>query len=292
MPKKKEEVLENNVPQEEESKEVKIKEEETAKDAEKPKTTKKVTAKKTEKAAKAKAETKPAQEKEKIDRKHGKKYRAIADVIEKGREYTMEEAIELLRKTSLTKFDSTVEIHVNLNVDPSNAEHQVRGSVLMPAGLGRDKKVAVIANVDKEKEAKEAGADVVGGQDLVERIQKGWLDFDVLVATPDMMAQVGKIGKILGTKGLMPNPKTGTVTPDVARIVKELKKGRSNYKIDKSGIIHSPVGKISFKDEDLLANIKAYMDTINHSKPANLKGTFIKSIHLATTMGPAVKIQK
>lgn len=225
-------------------------------------------------------------------KKHGKKYRSVSEMIEKEKEYSIEEAVELLKKTAVSKFDSSVEIHVNLNVDPSNADHQVRGSVLMPAGLGKEKKIAVIANVDKEKEAKEAGADIVGGQDLVERIEKGFLDFDVLVATPDMMQHVGKVGKILGTKGLMPNPKTGTVTPDVAKVVKEIKKGRSNYKIDKSGILHSPVGKVSFKSEDLIENINTYMDAIHHAKPASLKGTFIKSIHLATTMGPSVKITR
>jgi large subunit ribosomal protein L1 len=287
MPKKKDSVeIENK---EEVAKEIAAEEQpESLEKQDKPKT--KAKPKKTE--AKATKKTEPKEPKEKIDKKHGKKYRAIAEVVEKGKEYSIEEAVEILKQTAVTNFDSSVEIHVNLNVDPSNAEHQIRGSILMPAGLGRDKKVAVIASIDKEKEAKEAGADVVGSLDLVERIQKGFMDFDVVVATPDMMAQVGKIGKILGTKGLMPNPKTGTVTNDVAKVVKELKKGRANYKIDKSGILHSPVGKVSFKNEDLVSNITTYMDAIHHTKPANLKGTYIKTIYLTTTMGPSVKIQK
>lgn len=243
------------------------------------------------KAAKAeKPEVKKEAEARRV--KRGKKYRNVVEQIEKGREYSLEDAIDLLKKTAVSKFDSSVEIHVNLNVDPSNADHQVRGSVLMPAGLGKDKKVAVVASVEKEKEAKDAGADFVGGQDIIEKIEKGWLGFDVLVATPDMMPHVGKIGKILGTKGLMPNPKVGTVTTDVAKAIKEIKKGRANYKIDKSGILHAGVGKVSFKNEDLAENIKTFMDAIHHAKPASMKGTFIKTIHLTTTMGPSVKLEK
>lgn len=245
-------------------------------------------------AKKAKKPAKEAKEKEEKPKKdpHGKKYRKVAELVENNKEYTLEEAIGLLKKTATTKFDSSVEIHVNLNVDPSNADHQVKGSVVLPSGLGKEKKVAVIADGDKVKEAKEAGADFVGSQELVEKIEKGWLDFDVLVATPEMMQHVGRIGKILGTKGLMPNPKTGTVTPDVARVVKEIKKGRAVYKIDKAGIVHASVGKVSFKEEDLEKNITAFIDAIHHAKPASIKGTFVKGIHLSTTMGPGIKIEK
>lgn len=223
---------------------------------------------------------------------HGKKYRAVEAEIERGKEYPLDEAIVLVKKTATTKFDSTVEVHVNLNVDPSNAEHQIRGSVLMPSGLGKEKKVCAVVNAEKEKEAKAAGAETVGGQEVIEKIEKGWLDFDVLVATPDMMGALGKIGKILGTKGLMPNPKTGTVTPDPAKVIGEIKKGRAEYKIDKAGSLHAAVGRVAFTDEQLKQNIEAFMDVIQHSKPASLKGTFIQSVYLTSTMGPSVKLEK
>jgi large subunit ribosomal protein L1 len=223
---------------------------------------------------------------------HGKKYRGVEAEIERGKEYSVDEAIVLVKKTATTKFDSSVEVHVNLNIDPSNADHQIRGSVLMPAGLGKVKKVCAVVNAEKEKEAKAAGADTVGGQDIIEKIEKGWLDFDILVATPDMMPHLGKIGKILGTKGLMPNPKTGTVTPDPAKAIAEIKKGRAEYRIDKAGSLHAAVGKVSFTDEQLKQNIEAFMDVIQHSKPASLKGTFIKSIYLTSTMGPSAKLVK
>lgn len=223
---------------------------------------------------------------------HGKKYRKVETEVEKGKEYELEEAIALVKKTSTSKFDGTVEIHINLGIDPSNADHQIRGSVMMPAGLGREKKVCAVVSADKEKEAKDAGAETVGGQDVIDKIEKGWLDFDVLVATPDMMPALGKLGKVLGTKGLMPNPKTGTVTPEPGRAIAEIKKGRAEYKIDKAGSLHSPVGKVSFKEEDLKQNIEAYLDVIHHSKPASVKGTFVKSIYLTSTMGPSIRLQK
>lgn len=221
---------------------------------------------------------------------HGKKYMEVAKLIEKNKEYSLEEAIELLKKTATSKFDSSVEIHMNLNVDPSNADQQVRGSVAMPAGLGKTKRICAIVGPDKEKEAKDAGAENVGGQDLVEKIEKGWLDFEVVVATPDMMPHIGKIGKTLGTKGLMPNPKTGTVTPNVKQVIDEIKKGRAEYKIDKNGVIHASVGKVSFKEDALKENIETFLDAIHHAKPASVKGTFIKSVYLTTTMGPSVKL--
>jgi large subunit ribosomal protein L1 len=223
---------------------------------------------------------------------HGKKYRAVESEIEKGKEYSVDEAITLIKKTATTKFDSSVEVHVNLNIDPSNADHQIRGSVLMPAGLGKNKVVCAIVNADKEKEAKAAGAEFVGGQDMIDKITKGWLDFDIVVATPDMMGSIGKVGKILGTKGLMPNPKTGTVTPDPAKVIAEIKKGRAEYKIDKAGSLHAAVGKVSFTDEQLKQNIEAFMDVITHSKPSSLKGSFITTVYLSSTMGPSVRITK
>lgn len=221
---------------------------------------------------------------------HGKKYRKIEGLVEKGKEYPLDEAIGLLKKTSVSKFDSSVEVHTNLNIDPANADHQVRGSVALPAGSGRTKKVCVVCGADKEKEAKDAGAETVGGQNIIDKIEKGWLDFDVLVATQNMMGALGKIGKILGTKGLMPNPKTGTVTQDVGKVVAEIKKGRAEYRADAQGIVHSVIGKVSFSEKDLKDNYETLMDAIHHAKPANLKGTFIKSIFLTTTMGPGIKL--
>jgi len=223
---------------------------------------------------------------------HGKNHRKSVELIERGKDYSIDEAIVLIKKTSQTKFDSTVEIHVNLNVDPSSADHQVRGSVSLPAGLGKAKKVCAIVSADKEKEAKDAGAETVGGQDIIAKIEKGWLDFEVLVATPDMMGFIGKIGKTLGTKGLMPNPKSGTVTNDPGKVITDIKKGRAEYKIDKQGSLHSAVGKVSFKEEDLKKNLEIYLDAVHHAKPASLKGTFIKSIYLTTTMGPSIKLSK
>lgn len=223
---------------------------------------------------------------------HGKKYRKIEGLVEKGREYSLDEALALLKKTSVSKFDGSVEIHINLNIDPTNADHQVRGSVALPAGTGAKKKVCVVCDAGKEKEAKDAGAETVGGQSIIDKIEKGWLDFDVLVATPDMMGVLGKIGKILGTKGLMPNPKTGTVTQDVGRVVVEIKKGRAEYRVDAQGIVHSVIGKVSFSEKDLKDNYTTLMDAIHHAKPANLKGTFIKSIFLTTTMGPGIKLSE
>lgn len=221
---------------------------------------------------------------------HGKKYRKIEGIVEKGKEYSLEEAINLIKKTSVSKFDGAVEIHINLNVDPAASDQQVRGSVVLPAGIGREKKVAVVCGAGSEKEAKEAGAETVGGQDLIDKIEKGWLSFDVLVATPDMMGALGKIGKILGTKGLMPNPKSGTVTTDVGKTVKEIKQGKIEYKIDTQGIIHSAIGRVSFDADKLKVNFQALMDSIHNAKPAGVKGTFVKSVFLTSTMGPGIKL--
>jgi len=223
---------------------------------------------------------------------HGKKYKAVEGLVDKNKEYELDEAIALLKKTATTKFDSSVEIHMNLNLDLTNPEQQIRGSVSMPAGLGKAKKVCAIVGPEKEKEAKDAGADTVGGQDVIEKIEKGWMDFDVVVATPDMMPQIGKIGKTLGTKGLMPNPKTGTVTPEPGKAITEIKKGKADYRVDKTGTVHAAVGKVSFDDAKLKENIETFIDAIHKAKPASAKGTYLVSIFLTTTMGPSVKLVK
>ena len=226
----------------------------------------------------------------KEERMHSKKYREVSVLVDKDTRYTLEEGIGLIKRTSTTKFDSSVEIHVRLGVDPSASDQQVRGTVTLPEGTGKKKKVAVICGPDKEKEAKDAGAEKVGGDTLILEIEKGKLDFDVLVATPDMMAKVGKLGKVLGTKGLMPNPKAGTVTPDVGKTVKGLKTGMVEFRVDKNGIVHQVIGKVSFDEKKLEANYNEFMDAIKHAKPSGVKGTYIKSVTLATTMGPGIKI--
>lgn len=229
--------------------------------------------------------------KTKLDRM-AKKYKAVAVKIEKDKEYTLEEAVKLAKETAVTKFDSSVEIHLNLNTDPKNPEHALRGSVSLPAGLGKSKKVAVVCGADKEKEAKEAGADIIGGKELIEKIAKGDIDFEVLVATPDMMPELAKAGKILGPKGLMPNPKDNTVTTDIKATIDDIKKGRAEYRSDSYGIIHSVIGKASFAEDKLLENAEAFLSVIHSAKPGSVKGTFVKSIYLATTMGPSIKIKE
>lgn len=229
--------------------------------------------------------------KSKIDRM-AKKYRAAFGKIEKGREYTLAEAAALAKETATTKFDSSVEIHLNLNTDPKNPEHALRGSVSLPAGLGKTKKIAVVCGTDKEKEAKEAGASIVGGKELIEKIAKGDINFEVLVATPDMMPELAKAGKVLGPKGLMPNPKDNTVTSDIKGTLEDIKKGRAEYRADGYGIIHSVIGKASFAPEKILENAEAFLAAIHSAKPASVKGTFIKTIYLTTTMGPSIKIKE
>jgi large subunit ribosomal protein L1 len=244
------------------------------------------------KTQKAKEENKPKKTKlKKSEKKHSKKYREVAQLVDKEKVYPIEEAVELAKKTSTTKFDASVDIHINLNIDTANSEQQVRGSLVLPAGTGKTKKVLAVVGSDKEKEAKDAGADFVGGDDMIAKIEKGWLDFEVVVATPDMMPHLGKIGKILGTKGLMPNPKVGTVTNEIAKTVANLKKGMVEYRADKTGIIHQTIGRVSFKNEDLVSNYKEMVDTIHRVKPSGVKGTYVQSIHIATTMGPGIKIQ-
>lgn len=222
--------------------------------------------------------------------KKGKLYLEAAKKIEVANLYPVDEAIKLVKETAKAKFDETVDVAVKLGVDPRHADQQIRGAVVLPHGTGKTKKVLVFAKGEKIKEAEQAGADHVGGEDLVQKIQGGWLDFDVVVATPDMMGTVGKLGRLLGPKGLMPNPKTGTVTFEVAKAVNDIKAGKIAYRVDKAGIVHAPVGKVSFEDQKLIENYSVLVDTLIKAKPAAAKGQYIKSITLSSTMGPGVKI--
>src|ERR1700744_858191 len=223
-------------------------------------------------------------------RQPGKKYQAALQQVE-SREYTLEDAIPLLQKIKFAKFDETVEVHMRLGVDPKHADQMVRGTVLMPNGLGKSKKVLVIASGDKLREAQEAGADFVGGEDMVNKIQsEGWTDYDAVVATPDMMRSVGKLGKVLGPRGLMPNPKTGTVTADVAKAVQEVKAGKVEFRVDKTGIIHAPIGKISFTPVKLVENASSLITAVLKAKPSVAKGKYVRSATLCSTMGPGISI--
>ena len=223
--------------------------------------------------------------------KHGKKYNEAAKLIDKSKQYEAAEAIALVKKTASAKFDETVEVHIRTSCDSRHAEQQIRGAVVLPNGTGKQVRVLVFAKDAKLDEAQAAGADFVGGQELVPKIQnEGWLDFDVVVATPDMMGVVGRLGKVLGPKGLMPNPKAGTVTMDVAKAIEEIKAGKIEYRLDKANIIHCPVGKASFTEEQLQQNYDALLDAIAKARPASVKGQYLKSITLATTMGPGVHV--
>ena len=222
--------------------------------------------------------------------KRGKKYLEAAQLIDRSKSYPTAEAVALVKKTSYVKFDASVEASFRLNVDPRHAEQQIRGAMVLPNGTGRSQKVLVITQGPKEQEAKDAGADFVGGKDMLEDIQKGWFEFDVIVATPDMMGELGKLGRLLGPKGLMPNPKTGTVTMDVAKAVEEIKKGKIEYRVDKEGIINCLIGKVSFTDQQLVENFSALYDVILRARPAAVKGTYMKNVALASTMGPGVKV--
>ena len=222
--------------------------------------------------------------------KHGKKFQEAKSKVEPLKRYSFEDAVAGALESSFVKFDETVDIAVKLGVDPRHADQMVRGSIILPNGLGKDVKVLVFAKGEKEKEAQEAGADFVGNDELIEKIKGGWFGFDKAVATPDVMGVVGKIGKMLGPRGLMPNAKTGTVTFDVARTVKELKAGKIEFRVEKAGIIHAPMGKVSFGTEKLLGNIIAFIDSVIRIKPASSKGTYIRSIGVSTTMGPGFKI--
>ncbi len=223
--------------------------------------------------------------------KHGKKYNEAAKLIDRANFYEMEEAVSLVKKTATSKFDETVEIHIRTGCDGRHAEQQIRGAVVLPNGTGKTVRVLVFAKGDKVAEAEAAGADYVGGEELIPKIQNdGWLDFDVVVATPDMMGVVGRLGKVLGPKGLMPNPKAGTVTMDVTKAINDIKAGKIEYRLDKTNIIHCPVGKASFTEEQLNQNVGALMDAIVKAKPSSLKGQYLRSITLTSTMGPGVKV--
>jgi large subunit ribosomal protein L1 len=219
----------------------------------------------------------------------GKKFEAAKAQVE-DRAYTLEEALPLVQKVKFAKFDETVELSIRLGVDPKHADQMVRGTVVLPHGLGKSKRVLVIAGADKQREAQEAGADFVGGDDVVEKILGGWMDFDAVVATPDMMRGVGRLGKVLGPRGLMPNPKTGTVTTDIAKAVKEIKAGKVEFRVDKTGIVHAPVGKTSFNESALIANAHALVESVVKAKPPAAKGKYLKSITVSSTMGPGVRV--
>ena len=222
--------------------------------------------------------------------KHGKKYTDSAKLLEKGKLYDLTEAVELVKQTAKAKFDETIELSVRLGVDPRHADQQVRGAVVLPHGTGKKVRVLVFCKADKEADAKAAGADFIGGEDLIAKIQEVWLDFDVAVATPDMMGLVGRVARILGPRGLMPNPKSGTVTPDVTKAINDIKAGKVEYRVDRSSIINVPVGKASFEANQLDENISTLMDAIVKAKPASAKGTYLKSVAISSTMGPGIRL--
>jgi large subunit ribosomal protein L1 len=221
---------------------------------------------------------------------HGKKYLEAAKLVDRERMYPPEEAAELVRTTTTVNFDASVEVHLRLGVDPRHADQMVRGTVVLPHGTGKIVRVAVFAQGEKAQEALKAGADEVGGEDLVKKVEAGWLEFDVALATPDMMGMVGKLGKILGRRGLMPNPKSGTITFDLDRAVREVKAGRVEFKTDKAGSIHVAVGKSSFGSEELVANLAVLLDAVNRAKPAGAKGQYLRGLTIASTMGPGIRV--
>ena len=223
---------------------------------------------------------------------HGKKYKEAVKVLDRTKTYSPQEAIGLAKKTAHAKFDETVELHLRLGLDPKNTAQQVRGVALLPHGLGKKIRVLVFAQGEAAKSAETAGADFVGGDDLVQKIESGWLDFDTAIATPDMMGKVGKLGKVLGRRGLMPNPKSGTVVPagDLSRVVQDARKGRVEFKLDRTAIVHVPVGKVSFEDNKLMDNLTAIVEAVMKAKPSSAKGQYVKTATLTTTMGPGVKL--
>lgn len=224
-------------------------------------------------------------------KKKSKKYLQALELIEKGKAYTKEEAVSLVKKTSTSKFDGSVEVAMNLNLDTRKSDQQLRGALVLPNGTGKTKRVLVLSKTDQAKVAKEAGADYVGDVDLVEKIEKeNWLDFDVIIATPEMMPQLGKLGKVLGPRGLMPNPKTGTVTTDVKKAIDDIKKGRVEYRTDSYGNVHAIIGKVSFDDAKLVENLDAFVSVILKSKPSTVKGQYLKNVSISATMGPGIKI--
>ena len=220
----------------------------------------------------------------------GKKYADALKKLDRAKLYEPREAVGLLKELAYAKFDETVEVHIRTGVDPRHADQVIRGSATLPAGSGRTRRVAAFVGADKLREAEEAGADVAGGEELVQRVQGGWLDFDVAVATPDLMGMVGRLGRVLGPRGLMPNPRTGTVTPDVGRVIREVKGGRIDFRVDKTAVIHMPIGKVSFDEDKLIQNLGAALDAVQRAKPSAAKGVYIRSITLTTTMGPGIKL--
>jgi len=223
-------------------------------------------------------------------KKRGKNYQEAAKLVDRSKQYDIAEAITLLKQASKAKFDETVEVAYRLGVDPKKAEENIRGAVVLPHGTGKTQRVLVFAKGDKVKEAEAAGADYIGDADVVAKINDGWFDFDVIVATPDMMAEVGKLGRVLGPKGLMPNPKTGTVTFEVEKAVNDIKAGKVEYRVDKSSNLHVPIGKVSFEDDKLVENFKTIMETIVKAKPQSSKGTYVQNVVVTSTMGPGIKI--
>jgi len=224
--------------------------------------------------------------------KHGKRYDELAKKVEPGREYTPEEGMKLVKETSGAKFDTTVEIHLRMGVDPKQADQMVRGAAVLPHGTGKTVRVIVFAQGDRARDAQAAGADAVGAEDLAKRIEGGWLDFDVAIATPDMMGQVGRLGRVLGPRGLMPNPKSGTVTMDVAKAVRDSKGGRVEFRVDKTGVIHTVVGKSSFSQQALVENLATVIDAVNRARPTGVKGDYVRTVYLSSTQGPSVKLDR
>jgi large subunit ribosomal protein L1 len=223
--------------------------------------------------------------------KQGKRYAEIAKLVDRNKQYDSAEAVSLLKQTAKAKFDETVELHIKLGVDGRHADQQVRGAIVLPNGTGKSKKVLVVAKGEKAEEAKAAGADFVGAEDMIQKIQsENWFDFDVLVATPDMMGLVGRLGRVLGPKGLMPNPKSGTVTFDIEKAVNEIKAGKVEYRLDKTNIVHVSIGKVSFEDAKIIENLNALMEALVKAKPAAAKGTYLKSVTMTSTMGPGIKL--
>jgi|SRR5512135_640408 large subunit ribosomal protein L1 len=224
--------------------------------------------------------------------KHGKRYDELAKKVERGREYSPEEGVKIVKETSQAKFDTTVELHLRMGVDPKQADQMVRGSAVLPNGTGKTVRVIVFAQGDRARDAQAAGADAVGAEDLAKRIEGGWLDFDVAIATPDMMGQVGRLGRVLGPRGLMPNPKSGTVTMDVAKAVRDSKGGRVEFRVDKTGVIHTVVGKSSFTEQALIQNLATVIDAVNRARPTGVKGDYVRTVFLTSTQGPSVKLDR